>query len=796
MRSLFFTLAVLGLVPAGTLAATAPDPAAGFVAELTARFLEARHYNRRIVLDTMSSNERGHHGDRLLNEAMSLHSRGQPLLNDAISTRTLGMFLDNLDYQHMVFEKADVDGFETLYAASLDDRIAGRDIQPAYDIFNRFLERLEEKTALTKKLTAQAHDFTKDEKLVLDRHEAPWPATPAENAELWRLRIKSELLQERLGKAVSTETVKGADPRHGRPGRFFRESIATSTDAVKNVDLRYERLLRSYKEFDSTDVLQLYLSSLAGVFDPHSEYMGPPSKETFDINMRLSLTGIGAVLRSEDGYAKIVSLVPGGPAETDKRLKPNDKIEAVAQGDEPFVDVVGMKLDKVVSMIRGPKGSTVRLRAIPNDAVDPATRVLVTIVRDEIKLKDQEAKAKTIEVPIGREPKGGVGRKAKLGVIDLPSFYADMKGGGDAKSTTRDVARLIVELKKQGAEGLILDLRRNGGGSLTEAINLTGLFIKEGPVVEVRDSVGSVNVLKDNDGELLYGGPLVVLTSRASASASEILAGALQDYRRAVIVGEKSTFGKGTVQSMIDLEEYMPPFFRTGKSGALKLTIQKFYRISGESTQNRGVIPDIHLPAVTDLMEITESSLKNALPFDSMKPSEYARLDSVTSALHSLKKASRARVSASQEFAWVREDMARFKKQKDDKTLSLNEMKRIREKEADNARTQKRKKERLALKEKPPEFKEITLDILDGVPPKPKDETPSVAKSTDMVKSTATAASGADAKALVVEGEDYEKAPTPDFVMDEALNILGDLITAIDRPGGVAGDLHGKPSVP
>ncbi|MFA6317720.1 MAG: carboxy terminal-processing peptidase [Elusimicrobiota bacterium] len=757
---LLFLLPALWALPAQ--AAVAPDPAAGFVAELTARFLEARHYNRRIVLDTMSSGERGSHGDRLLNEAMSLRGRSHPLLNDAISTRTLRTYLDNLDYQHMVFEKADVDTFETLYATGLDDRISARDVQPAYDIFNKYLERLEEKAVLVKKFTAQPHDFTLNEKLVLDRHEAPWPQTPAQTAELWRLRVKSELLQEKLNKTASTET-------------------------VKNVDLRYERLLRSYREFDATDVLQLYLSSLAGVFDPHSEYMGPPSKETFDINMRLSLTGIGAVLRSEDGYAKIVSLVPGGPAETDKRLKPNDKIEAVAQGDDPFVDVVGMKLDKVVSMIRGPKGSVVRLRAIPDDAVDPSIRVTAVIVRDEIKLKDQEAKAKTIELPIGGSGPRAAGRAAKLGVIDLPSFYADMKGGGDAKSTTRDVARLVAELKKQGVEGVILDLRRNGGGSLTEAISLTGLFIKEGPVVEVRDSAGSVTVLKDNDGEVLYNGPLIVLTSRASASASEILAGALQDYRRAVIVGEKSTFGKGTVQSMIDLEEYMPPFFRAGKSGALKLTIQKFYRISGESTQNRGVVPDIHLPSVTDFMDITESSLKNALPFDTMKPSEYVRLDDVTAALHGLKKASKSRVASSREFAWVREDIDRYRKQKDDKTVSLNESKRLREKEADAARTKDRKKARADLKAPVPEFKEITLDILDGVPPKVAASTQTAA---GVAKSTATAAGGKDA-------EDYEKAPSPDFILDEALNILGDLITAAGRPSnGVAGDLKSRPAVP
>ena len=539
---------------------------------------------------------------------------------------------------------------------------------------------------------------------------------------------------------------------------------AKEVSIQETIDTRYDRLLRSYKEYDGSDILQDFLSSLTHVFDPHTDYLAASSKENFDISMKLSLVGIGAVLRSEDGYAKILSLVPGGPAESGKKLKPNDRVEAVAQGDGPFVEVVGMKLDKVVAMIRGEKGTTVRLRVIPSDAIDPSTRVVIPIVRDEIKLTDQEAKARLYTLPA--KQKGA--RPSKIGVLDLPSFYADMQGGEGAKSLTRDTDRLLAELKRRQADGVVVDLRRDGGGSLAEAVSLTGLFIKEGPVVQVKDARGTIRVLRDTDDSSSYDGPMVVLTSRGSASAAEIFAAAMQDYGRALLVGDKSTFGKGTVQSVLELNQYLPPAYRSYKPGALKITVQKFYRVSGGSTQHRGVIPDIHLPSAGDISEVTESAQKNALPYDEIEPAAYDRAGSVDGKIAPVSKASADRVAASKEFAWLREDLERWEKQKKDKTLSLNEKKRLDERKADEDRAEARKKERVALKERPPVFEEITLAMLDG-----KAKTP--APST----STVTAPS-------LDDDEAYERSPdAPDAVLNETLNIASDLAASVS-PGATA----------
>lgn len=707
-KSLFLAAALIwAAAPASR--AIEPDPAAPVVSQLVARILEQNHYLHH-PLDAKTSKE------------------------------LLANYLEMYDYNRMFFEKGDVDEFAARYGDTLADRLKEGEVTPAYEIFERFMKRLDERTALVGELvgtssgtwwnTGAAPEFDADESIVIDRHEAPWSADAKAARELWRLRVKYELLQEKLSK-TKTE------------------------DIAKTVRQRYERMQRTYKEFDSSDILQNYLSALTHTFDPHSDYMAAPQKENFDISMRLSLVGIGAVLRSEDGYAKIVSLVPGGPADKDKRLKPNDKIEALAQGDGPWIEAVGMKLDRLVQMIRGEKGTTVRLRVIPSDAIDPATRETIALVRDEIKLTDQEAKAKIIDAALPS------GRTIKVGVIDLPSFYADMKSVIEAKSTTRDVEKLLGALKKENVDGVILDLRRNGGGSLSEAVSLTGLFIPEGPVVQVKDYRGVTKVLRDTEPSEFYKGPLIVLTSRASASASEILAAALQDYGRAVIVGEKSTFGKGTVQSIIELSQYLPGALRSYKPGAVKLTIQKFYRVSGGSTQNRGVIPDVKLPSLEDYMDIAESELKNAMPYDETDPASYQRTESVGAPkLKELAKASTERVSSNPEFAYVREDIERYKKQKAEKTISLNEKRRLSEKKADEERDQQRKKERAARKEKDLTAAEITLQSIDdGKPP---------------MKSTA---------AVTMEGEggagDYEKAPpVPDFVLGETIKILADMLPA------------------
>lgn len=705
----FLLLAQSGLSSAAGLA---PAPLSPSIAQMVARMLERNHYNRHPI-------------------------------DDAASREALKQYLDSYDYNHMILEKADVDAFQLLYADKLDDRIKHGDTQPAFDIFNKFLARLEERVALVKKLAEDKQDFALEESFIPDRHELPWPASPREGDDLWRLRVKHELLQERLNKTKAEEQ-------------------------VKTVVQRYERLLRSYKEFDSNDVLQTFLTALAHTFDPHTDYMAPPQMDNFNISMRLSLVGIGAVLRSEDGYAKIVSLVPGGPADVDKRLKPNDRIEAVGQGDEPLSDVVGMKLDRLVQQIRGEKGTKVRLRVLPADALDPATRLEVALIRDEIKLTDQEAKGAVIEKTVD-------GKTIKLGLIDLPSFYADMQGSSDSKSTTRDVSRLMSHLKKEGVDGLVLDLRSNGGGSLSEAITLTGLFFKEGPVVQVKDNHGESRILRDTDPGSFYDGPLVVMTSRASASASEILAAALQDYRRAVIVGDKSTFGKGTVQSMQELSRYMPVSFSNAKTGALKITIQKFYRISGGSTQNRGVVPDVRLPSVSDYVDIAESSMPNALPYDESEPVEFQRSDEVTAALAPIQRASVARVAASPEFAYIREDIERYKRRQAEKTISLNEKSRLAEKANDAARIEARKKERTARKAVVPKRTEVTLQLLDGS--SPAGTPPAVAPSTApaVVKDDGTGDKDEDG---------YDKAsPAPDAGLQEGLDILADLISLTPAQG-------------
>jgi carboxyl-terminal processing protease len=647
-------------------------------------------------------------------------------IDENLSRRALHEYIDVLDYGHFFFLQPDIDRFDRLYGDAYMNRLQrDADVGPAYDIFHVFEDRLRSRVASIKTLAGTKFDFSKDESILADRRKAPWPATEAEADDLWRRQIKAELLQEKLNQE--------------------KQSKAKPEEQEKTVRQRYDRLLRSVLEYDSNDVLELYLTSLAHAFDPHSDYLAASQKANLDISIRLSLVGIGAVLKSEDGYVSIVSLVPGGPADLDKRLKPTDKIEAVAQAEGPFEDVVGMKLDKVVQLIRGEKGTMVRLKVIPADAVSRSTRVIIPLVRDEIHLREQEAKAKLIDLPVG-------GRVVKLGAIDLPSFYS-----GEGKSTAEDVATLVGKLKKKGAEGILIDLRRNPGGVLSEAVGLSGYFTGQGPVVQVKDPDG-VKVLDAVAPPERYDGPLVVLTSRMSASASEIFAGAMEDYGRAVVVGDDSSFGKGTVQSIVDLASTLPSSYRGGNPGALKLTIQKFYRVSGASTQNRGVKPDIVLPSITDAMDSSESSLDNALPYDEVPAVQYNRTNSVSGSLPGLKAASAARVAASGEFGYVRQDMELLTKQKADKNISLNEKKRLAELDERNKRDEARKKERLA--HKTPEPKTETLTVEDTPPP-----------ATPPSKSTATA-----------EG-DYEKAPpAPDVELDEGLHILADLIQSRSEP--------------
>jgi carboxyl-terminal processing protease len=453
-------------------------------------------------------------------------------------------------------------------------------------------------------------------------------------------------------------------------------------------------------------VLEIYLNALAQIYDPHSDYMGPEQLKSFEIGMNLSLTGIGATLQSEDGYCKIKELVPGGPAARSGLLVNGDRIVGVSQKkDGEFTDLIDLPLSQAVELIRGKKGTSVFLNIIPAAATDESARKTITIVREEIKLEDQQAKAQIIDLPAGDKTQ-------RIGVIDLPAFYA---GEGDGKgaptSATADVTRIVTKLKQESVTGIILDLRRNGGGSLQEAIDLTGLFIPSGPVVQTRNLEGRLEIGKDRDGDVAYDGPLVVLTSRFSASASEIVAGALQDYGRAVIVGDTSTFGKGTVQTIIPLDRIMQGegIVPGSDPGALKVTISKFYRPSGKSTQLEGVKADIVIPSLTDLPEIGESDLGNPLPWDTVPAAKFTEANRVNPSLATLRTRSDERIAKTPDFTELKSEIERFRKLRADKSVSLNEAQRQKEKAELEARVETLKKERLARADKQPAAYEVTL---------------------------------------------------------------------------------------
>src|ERR1039458_9202907 len=549
--------------------------------------------------------------------------------DEAVSSQFLDRYLEMLDPQHVHFTQSDLAEFEpyrtNLNHLTFPNHRLGGDTTPACEIFNRFVERLEQRTAYADDLLKhEKFTFDADERVTINRKGLPYPANLDEAKKLWRERLRFEYLQELLWKmGAKKKNLASATKIHpslaetNAPVKTAIVATPKKTEEEEIVDTlshRYYRNLRFFTEWNNEDVLQVYLTALAQVYDPHSDYLDGAQLEQFAIGMNLSLFGIGAELMTEDGYCKIRRLLPGGPAIKSKQFKANDRIVAVAQSNQPPVDVVEMSLNKAVQLIRGPKGTEVRLTVIPA-GTDASTRTVVSVIRDEIHLEDYRTKAKIIETTDGR------GGALRLGVIDLPSFYATFetsssKDKPEPRSTTADVAKLLDKLKKENVAGVILDLRLNGGGSLEEAIKLTGLFIKTGPVVQVRDEKGRTQTLDDDDPAVRYDGPLVVLTSRHSASASEILAGALQDYGRALIVGDASTHGKGTVQSVNSLQHFIRPTENspTNYPGALKLTIKKFFLPTRMSIQVKGVIPDIVLPSLAnESKDIGESALENPL---------------------------------------------------------------------------------------------------------------------------------------------------------------------------------------
>lgn len=677
---------------------------------------------------------------RLLEEGHYTH---QPL-NDEVSKKFLKTYLELLDFSHLFFTQQDVAMLTSKYATSLDDDVLLGNLKPAYEIYELYTKRVDDRVAKIKEMLNQPVDFKSDATIELTRQKAAWPKDEAEADAVWRGRITSELLQERL----SEHPIE--------PG-------------PKLIARRYERLARNVHEQDKDEQLKLFLDALAQAYDPHSEYLSKSDLKNFSINMGLSLVGIGAMLRTEDGYAKIESLVPGGPAQTDGRLKVGDRITAVAQGNSEFVDVRDMRLDKVVEQIRGKKGTKVRLLVIPSDSPDPSKRKTIELVRDEIKLKDQEARADVII------KKNENGEPVKLGWITLPSFYADMDR--HQKSTTKDVLALLKRLKKENISGLVVDLRRNGGGSLEEAIALTGLFLKSGPIVQTKSSNGNIVVSSDPDPGIAYGGPMIVLTSRQSASASEIFAAALQDYGRALVVGDKNTFGKGTVQTILEIGRFTSLLgSRSQEDGALKLTIQKFYRVAGGSTQLHGVASDIVLPTLSDLPEFGEGALKNCLPYDEVPKARFTKWsDGRGLFIDELKRRSDARVQVNPEFRYVMEDMERLRKRLDENRISLNEEARRAELADDKLRKETRAKERLARNDEQMQMIRLTLDNVDKPNIQPiifPGKLAANKKGGNKVAPEAASDSESESATL----DDGTKEPAIDPERDETLNILKDLV--------------------
>ncbi len=572
----------------------------------------------------------------------------RPKIGDDISKRLFQRFLKDLDPGKLYFLKADIDDFKK-HQTELDDMLLKGDLSFAYKVYQRLAQRIGQRLKLIDELLELKHDFTVKEYLQTDAAKVDYAENEQELRERWRKRIKLDLLLQRLG----------AKP-------------LADAEARQKVRERYQGFAKRVKQWDNYDLMELYLSGLAASLDPHSSYMSPNTLDDFTISMRLRLEGIGAVLREENGQTVVVEVVPGGAAAKDGKLKANDKIIAVAPGDGKFVDVVDMKLRDVVKLIRGPKGTKVELKVVPAGKLEP---IIYPLVRAQIEIKSQAARSEIVEE--GKKPNG---QPYRIGVIDLPSFYAAAAGkevvgkeAGDVKSASEDIRRILKEFNAQKVDGVILDMRGNPGGFLAEAVALTGLFIDQGPIVQVKTPNQRMQRHDDPDKGVVYAGPLMVLVGRSSASASEIVAAALQDYGRALVVGDSATHGKGTVQAVIDLGEQFPGA-QAPKLGALRLTMQQFYRVNGDSTQNRGVTSDIVLPSISEHLATPEKDLDHALAFDKVKPAEHQDLGLLPAQLKaSLKARSAERVKASKDFAKLTKDIDRVKALRDRKKMPLNE---------------------------------------------------------------------------------------------------------------------------
>jgi len=581
------------------------------VARMTTRFVERFHYAR------------------------------QPI-DDRLSEQILNNYLDALDGNRQYFLESDIVYFSR-YRHSLDETLRTGDVEPIYDIFRLYRLRAQQNISYALSQLDKEPDFTIDESFEFDREDSPWISTPQAMQENWRKRVKNDALSLVMADKPWPE-------------------------AAPLLKKRYERVLKRINELDSDEVFETFMNAFARTLDPHSSYLSPRQSEEYRIQMSLSYQGIGASLQLEDDLVKVLNIIPGGPAAIDGRLKPNDRITAVGQGTTgEMVDVVGWQLDDVVQLIRGPQGSKVRLQVVPGEAPPGSADQVLSLTRDKIKLEEQAARGETREVERN-------GRKVKIGVIRVPSFYQDFdarsRGEDDYVSTTRDVQRLIEDLTKQGIEGIVMDLRGNGGGHLSEATAMTGLFIDTGPVVQLRDTNGRVEVLPDPTPSVAYSGPLVVLVDRFSASASEIFTAAIQDYKRGIVIGQQ-TFGKGTVQNLYPLDQYARRVTEPGL-GQLTLTIGKYYRVTGGSTQNKGVVPDIALPSGVDPDEIGENSRDGALPWDQIDATRFRASTPLDSAIAYLTQHEVERMQDDPDVKYLMSDIQASAEARSRTSISLN----------------------------------------------------------------------------------------------------------------------------
>ncbi|MBE2283190.1 MAG: carboxy terminal-processing peptidase [Prosthecobacter sp.] len=763
------------------------------------------------------------------------HHYSKQDFDDKVSSTMLQNYLNMLDFKHIFFTQKDVDDFKDKYDTTLDDHVLMRNISPALEIYDIYKERVKDRVEFLKK-SLETHKFTFDSKrtIQIKRDKAPWPKDKGEQDKVWLDIIEDNLLAERLvdearardekkkaekaaAKKDGTADVKSpakvdvaagttkpevqnpdtpktpglpatapkienkpsdaakvpvapkvADAGDAKPKEKDEKDMTPKERVLKD----YDRLLESIEENDSKDVVNFFLSSLATAYDPHTEYMSTDESDNFKIHMSHKLVGIGALLgQKENDGAEIQGIVVGGPADKQGELKLNDRIVAVAQGDDEFVDVKYMKLQKIVDMIRGEKGTTVRIKIVPAD--DPSANRVIAIVRDEVPLKEKLANAEMLVTP------PDLGKPLKVGWINLSNFYADMENG--TVSTSADVERLLRRLMKEKIDGLVLDLRDNGGGSLDEAIKLTGLFVPAGPVVQAKDWRGSISWRDCENEKPVYDGPMIVLTNKASASASEILAAALQDYRRALIVGDESTFGKGTVQTILPVERYMPFFSDKKGAGDLKVTIQKFYRIAGGSTQLKGVEADIKLPSIRDVLDIGEASAENPLPYDTIPPRKYPLFRKNPFPVDEINARVKSRLAANPEFQYIVDESKRLKDKIDRNTVTLNLEEREKERIDTEARRDKQTDERekrakeVADRIKDNGFKiyHLTLDNVD----KPE-LVPHSAFTKEMNSGMRTAAAKDDEG-----GGDSNKFPYGvEPVKLETIHILRDLIELDNKP--------------